>query len=165
MASSTPSGTSQPTEAPVLARRLSWWRGGFAIGLVVVGGLVVGGVVVVVTGGVVVVVVDDVEVVVVVEDVVEDVVDEVVLVLVDVVVDGFVYVDVDVVVHGVVVVVVGVVEVGGSSPLGLGARHPGRSFGHHAAAHTRPSSEAEASGPAPCSATIVNTAPAVSTPI
>jgi hypothetical protein len=84
MARSTPSGTSQPIEAPVLARRLSWCRGGFATGLVDVGGFDVGGVVVVVTGGVVVVddVVDDVEVV------VEDVVDEVVLV--EVVVDGFV---------------------------------------------------------------------------
>lgn len=79
MARSTPSGTSQPIEAPVLARRLSWCRGGFATGLVDVGGFDVGGVVVVVTGGVVV---DDVEVV------VEDVVDEVVLV--EVVVDGFV---------------------------------------------------------------------------
>ena len=88
MARSTPSGTSQPIEAPVLARRLSWCRGGFATGLVDVGGFDVGGVVVVVTGGVVVVddvvddVVEDVEVV------VEDVVDEVVLV--EVVVDGFV---------------------------------------------------------------------------
>ncbi len=84
MARSTPSGTSQPIEAPVLARRLSWCRGGFATGLVDVGGFDVGGVVVVVTGGVVVVddVVDDVDVV------VEDVVDEVVLV--EVVVDGFV---------------------------------------------------------------------------
>jgi hypothetical protein len=84
MARSTPSGTSQPIEAPVLARRLSWCRGGFATGLVDVRGFDVGGVVVVVTGGVVVVddVVDDVEVV------VEDVVDEVVLV--EVVVDGFV---------------------------------------------------------------------------
>lgn len=84
MARSTPSGTSQPIEAPVLARRLSWCRGGFATGLVDVGGFDVGGVVVVVTGGVVVV--DDVEVVV--EDVVDEVVEDVVLV--DVVVDGFV---------------------------------------------------------------------------
>ncbi|WP_157512959.1 hypothetical protein [Lentzea albidocapillata] len=71
------------------------------------------------------------------------------------------------VVHGVVVVVGGVVvvDVGGSSPRGDGTRHPGRSFGHHAAAHTWPSPEAEASGAAPCSETSVNTAPAVSTPI
>jgi hypothetical protein len=98
------------------------------------------------------------------------VVDGEVVVVVDsvvVVVTGDVVVVVEVVVHGVVVVVVGVVvdDVGGSSPLGDGARHPGRSFGHHAAAHTWPSPEAEASGAAPCSETTVNTAPAASTPI
>lgn len=155
----------------MLARRLSSCRGGFATGLVVVGGLVV--VVVVVVGGAVVVVVEtggvvvlvDVDVVLVVEDVVDEVVLVLVLVVVEVVVDGLVYVDVDVVVQGVVVVVVGYVEVGGSSPLGAGARQPGSSFGHHAAAHTRPSPEAEASEAAPCSATSVKTAPAVSTPI
>ncbi|SEP92590.1 hypothetical protein SAMN05216188_101937 [Lentzea xinjiangensis] len=78
------------------------------------------------------------------DDVVADVV-------VDVAVDGSVQ----------VVVLVVVVDDGGSSPLG----DHGRSFGHHAAAHTRPSPEAEASGAAPCSATTVNTAPAVSTPM
>ena len=83
-----------------------------------------------------------------------------------VVVTGDVVVVVGVVVHGVVVVVGVVVDdVGGSSPLGDGARHPGPSFGHHAAAHTWPSPEASASGAAPCSETSVNTAPAVSTPI
>ncbi|WP_167974513.1 hypothetical protein [Lentzea indica] len=158
MRSSTPSSRIQPVEAPVLARRLSWWRGGFATGLVVVGGVVVVGrvVVVVEVGGDVVVRVDvdvDVDVggVVVDEDVVE-LGDVVVSVHVVVVVDGLVQVD-------------GFVDVGGSSPLGEGVLHPGRSFGHHAAAHTRPSPEAEASGAAPCRATNVNTAPAVSTPI
>ncbi|WP_329788991.1 hypothetical protein V1227_32015 [Lentzea sp. DG1S-22] len=93
--------------------------------------------------------------------VVEEVlVDDVVVVVVDVVVDGFVCLVFEVVVVGVVVD-----DVGGSSPRGDGARHAGRSCGHHAAAHTRPSPEAEASGVAPCSATTVNTAPAVSTPI
>ncbi|MBM7859583.1 hypothetical protein [Lentzea nigeriaca] len=83
-----------------------------------------------------------------------------VVVFVLVVVDGFVYVNVDALVQ-----VVGRVEVGGSSPLGAGVRHRRRSFAHHAVAHTKPSSEAEASEAAPCSATIDNTAPAVSTPI
>ena len=163
MASSTPSATSQPIdEAPVLARRLSC--GGFVTGGVVVGGLVVAGVVVVVTGGVVVVVllVDVSGGVVVLVDVV------VVVVVVDVggvvVVVDVVVVVVLVVVHGVVVVVVGFVVVVGS-PLASGERQPGRSFGHHAAAHTRPSPEAAASGPAPDSPTTVNTAPAARTPM
>ncbi|MCR3746272.1 hypothetical protein LX88_000210 [Lentzea californiensis] len=198
--SRTPSSSIHVVEAPVLARRLSWWTTGVTevvvTGGVVTGGVVIFDVVVVVTGGVVVVpdvvvevggvVVDDVveSVVevevdgVVVDDVVESVVDVVVevdvggvvVVVVDsvvVVVTGGVVVVVEVVVHGVVVVVVGVVvvDVGGSSPLGDGARQSGRSFGHHAAAHTWPSPEAEASGAAPCSETTVNTAPAVSTPI
>jgi hypothetical protein len=180
-ASSAPSATSQPIEAPVLARRFSCWRGGFATGLVVAGGLVVvtgdvvvvvetGGVVVETGGGVVVetggVVVETGGVVlVVVDDVVEDVV-VLVLVMVDVVVemvvDGFVYVVVDVVV--VDVVAGGVVCVVGS-PRVSGERHPGWSFGHHAAAHTRPSPEASASGDTPYNPTTVNTAPAVSTPM
>jgi hypothetical protein len=169
-ASSTPSATSQPIEeAPVLARRFSWCCGGFVTGGVVVGGLVVAGVVVVVvvTGGVVVVVllVDVGGVVVVVLEVEVDV-DVVVVVVVDeggvVVVD--VVVVVLVVVHGVVVVVVGFVVVVGS-PLSSGERHPGRSFGHQAAAHTRPSPEAAASGPAPDSPTTVNTTPAARTPM
>ena len=104
-----------------------------------------------VTGGVVVVVLVDVVVV-----------DEggvVVVVVVDVVVVVLL-----VVVHGVVVVVVGFVVVV-CSPLGSGERQPGRSFGHHAAAHTRPSPEAAASGPAPDSPTTVNTAPAARTPM
>jgi hypothetical protein len=115
-------------------------------------------VVVVETGGVVVVVLVD--------DVVEVVVLVDVVVLVEYVVDVVVsvHVVVDVYVDGLVQVV-GRVEVGGSSPLGAGVRHPGRSFGHHAAAHTRPSPEAEASEAAPCSVTIVNTAPAVSRPM
>ncbi|WP_158102561.1 hypothetical protein [Lentzea kentuckyensis] len=101
-------------------------------------------------GGVVVVVVlDDVVVV----------VDEGGVVVVDVVV-----VVVLVVVHGVVVVVVGFVVVVGS-PRSSGERQPGRSFGHHAAAHTRPSPEAAASGPAPDSPTTVNTTPAARTPM
>ncbi|MGW6931161.1 hypothetical protein ACWGE0_13925 [Lentzea sp. NPDC054927] len=121
--------------------------------------------VVVETGGVVVVVVDVTGVVVV--DVEVDgvvvVVDEDVVLVVDVVV---LVVVVDVVVVGLVVVVVVldfVVVVG--SPRASGERHPGRSFGHHAAAHTRPSSEAEASGPAPDSPATVNTAPAARTPM
>lgn len=92
--------------------------------------------------------------VVVVDEVVEDVVDF------DVVVVGSVHV----VVVVVDVVVVGFVVVVGS-PLSSGERHPGRTFGHHAAAQTRSSPEAEASGPAPYSPTTVNTAPAVSTPM
>ncbi|MDX8142740.1 hypothetical protein SK854_11505 [Lentzea sp. BCCO 10_0061] len=180
--SSTPSRSSHVVEAPVLARRLSWWTGGFATGGVATSGFVVWGVVVcgvvdVVESGGVHFVVDVVEPgVVVVVDVVEPGVVVVVLVDVDVVVVVVVVVEfvepggfsvVVVVVQGVVVVVVGVVvvDVGGSSPLGDGARQPGRTFGHHAAAHTWPSPEAEASGAAPCSETSVNTAPAVSTPI
>ncbi|ANZ37751.1 hypothetical protein BBK82_18495 [Lentzea guizhouensis] len=67
----------------------------------------------------------------------------------------------DVVVDGVVVQVVFVVW----SPLSEAATPPGRSFGHHAAAQTRSSPEAEAAGLAPCSPMSVNTAPAVSTPM
>ncbi|MDX8032480.1 hypothetical protein SK803_19890 [Lentzea sp. BCCO 10_0856] len=120
--------------------------------------------VVVETGGVVVVLVDVAGVVVVVVDVDVGglvVVDEDVVVVVDVVV--LVVVE-DVVVVGLVVVVLGFVVVVGS-PLASGERHPGRSFGHHAAAHTRPSPEAEASGPAPDSPATVNTAPAARTPM
>ncbi|RDI33500.1 hypothetical protein DFR72_102749 [Lentzea flaviverrucosa] len=185
--SRTPSSSIHVVDAPVLARRLSWWTTGVTevvvTGGVVTGGVVIFDVVVVVTGGVVVVPDVVVEVGgVVVEDVVESVVEVVVDVVVEVdvggvvvvvvdsvvvVVTGGVVVVVEVVVHGVVVVVVGVVvvDVGGSSPLGDGTRQSGRSFGHHAAAHTWPSPEAEASGAAPCSETTVNTAPAVSTPI
>ena len=85
---------------------------------------------VVLPGLVYVVVVDEVEVV-------DDVVDFDVVVVVSV----HVVVVVDVVYVGFVVVV--------GSPLASGERHPGRSFGHHAAAQTRSSPEAAASGPAP----------------
>lgn len=161
MPRSTPSSSSQPMSAPVFARRFSWRGGVVTGGCVVTGGLVVvvtGGVVVeevevvvVEVGGLVVVVVDEVVVEVVVDEVVEDVVEDVVEVPVVVLV----------VVHGVVVVVDVVVEV--ESP--RGTCRSGRSFGHHALTHTRWSPEAAASGPAPCSATTVSTAPAASTPM
>lgn len=141
----------------MLASAFSCWRGGFVTGGVVGGFVVNGVVVVVVTGGVVVVLLVDVA-------------GDVVVVLVDVgglvVVDkgGVVVVDVVVVVSvHVVVVVVGLVVVG--SPRSSDERHPGRSFGHQAAAHTRPSPEAAASGAAPDSPTTVNTAPAAKTPM
>ncbi len=157
MPSSTPRSSNQPMSAPVLARRLSW-RSGVVTG----GDVFTSGLVVVVTGGVVVVVVVvvvDVDVgglvVVVDEVVVEEVVEDVLEVVVEVLVVVLV------VVHGVVVVVDVVVEV--ESP--LGTCRSGRSFGHHALTHTRWSPEATASGPAPCSATTVSTAPAASTPM
>jgi hypothetical protein len=95
------------------------------------------------------------------EDEVEDVDEDDVLVSVEVVVVGVVWVDVDVVVD---VVVDGLVQDVGS-PLSSSGIHPGRSSWHHAAAQTPASPEAEASGPAPCKPTSVNTAPAVSTPM